>query len=99
MESVTSVAVKGLTKEAGEALKKEADGFLKAVYGEPARALGGFFADKINKRRHANLIRITVEAKRKLAAAGVSPKEVPLTIIHPMLEAASLEEDADMQTR
>lgn len=99
MEPVTSGLVKNLTKEAGEALKKESEGFLKAVYGEPARALGSFFADKINKRRHANLIKITVEAKRKLAAAGVSPKEVPLKIIHPMLEAASLEEDPDMQTR
>jgi hypothetical protein len=99
MEPVTSGLVKGLTKEAGEALKKESEGFLKAVYGEPARALGGLFTDKINKRRHANLIKITVEAKRKLAGAGVSPKEVPLKIIHPMLEAASLEEDPDMQTR
>jgi hypothetical protein len=90
----------GVAKVGGEAfdfLKKESESFLNIVLGEPAKALGGFLADKINSRRHANLITITVEAKRKLVAAGVSPKEVPLKIIHPLLEAASLEEDGDLQ--
>jgi hypothetical protein len=39
---------------------------------------------KINARRHTNLVKITVEAKRHLDAAGVSPREVPLKIIHPI---------------
>jgi hypothetical protein len=97
MEPVTtSVAAKAVTEPA-ELLKKQADSFLAAVLGEPARAFGGLLADRINARRHANLIQITVEAKRKLDDAGVSPKEVPLKIINPMLEAASLEEDTDLQ--
>jgi hypothetical protein len=99
MEPVTTSVTAKAGTEAAELLKKEADSFLAAVLGEPARAFGGLLADKVNARRHANLIQITVEAKRKLDAAGVSPKEVPLKIIHPMLEAASLEEDPDLQAR
>src|ERR1039457_4378878 len=97
MEPVTTGLIKTATKETAEALKKESESFLNCVYGEPAKALGGLFADKINRRRHANLIKITVEAKRKLAEAGVSPNEVPLSIIHPALEAASLEDNPDLQ--
>ena len=84
--------------EAADLLKKESESFLTAALGEPAKAFGGLVADRINARRHANLIKITVAAKHKLDAAGVSPKEVPLKIIHPMIEAASLEENPDLQT-
>jgi hypothetical protein len=97
MEPVsTAIGVK-LTDAGIELLKKESDSFLGAVLGEPAKALGGVLADKINARRHRNLITITARAKRSLSDAGVSPKEVPLKIIHPALEAASLEDDLDLQ--
>ncbi len=99
MEPIANSMVHCATGGSAAALKKEAEGFWKAVFGEPAKAVGGLLTDKVNKRRHANLIKITVEAKRNLASAGVSPKEVPLKIIHPMLEAASLEEDRGMQTK
>ena len=78
MDPVTNAVVHSVASESARVLKKESDGFLKAVLGEPAKALGGLIADKINKRRHANLIKICVEAKRALADAGVLPKEVPL---------------------
>jgi hypothetical protein len=97
MDPVTNAVAQSVAAESARALKKESEGFLRAVCGEPAKALGGLIADKINKRRHANLIKICVEAKRALADAGVSPKEVPLNVIHPALEAASLEEEPDLQ--
>jgi hypothetical protein len=99
MEPLTASIAKKVGEQATDVLRKESETFLNAVLGEPAKALGGLIADRINARRHANLVTITVEAKRKLDAAGVSPREVPLKIIHPMIEAASLEEDPDMQTR
>lgn len=97
MEPVTIALAKAGT-EVADVLKKESESFLNIVLGEPAKALGGLLADRINARRHANLVEITVSAKRKLHDAGVSPKEVPLKIIHPMIEAAVLEEDPDLQT-
>jgi Abortive infection alpha len=97
MEPVTTAAITAVKKESVQTLEKEAKGIIRAILGEPARALGGLLGDKVNKKRHANLIKIVVDAKRKLAEAGVSPKEVPLKIIHPMLETASLEENEDLQ--
>jgi abortive infection alpha-like protein len=97
MEPLLTGAMAAVRKESAQILKKESAGFIEAVYGEPAKALGGLWADKLNARRHANLIKITVAAKRKLAEAGVSPAEVPLSIIHPALEAASLQEDPHLQ--
>src|SRR5438067_914766 len=77
--------------------KEEAKGFLKTVLRAPGEALGGLLADAINERRHANLIKIAGRAQERLSSASVSAKEVPLSIIHPAIEAASLEEDPDLQ--
>jgi hypothetical protein len=52
----------------------------------------------INKRLHRNLITVAIEAKQKLSEAGVSAKEVPLSIIHLLLQAASVEEEPKLQT-
>ena len=38
------------------------------------------------------------EAYRLFAELGVPPRAVPLKIIHPLLEACSLEEDEDLQS-
>jgi hypothetical protein len=95
---ITSAASE-VGNRAVEVLKKESESFLTATLGQPAKALGGLLADRINARRHRNLITITVEAKRRLADAGVSPSEVPLSIIHPALESASLEENPDLQAK
>lgn len=85
-----------LGKGAGKVVRKEAESFLTAALGEPAKALGGLLADKINARRYKNLIPITAEAHRRLADAGLTERQVPLKIIHPALEYASLEEDHDL---
>ena len=80
-----------------ELVKKEADSFLQATLGEPLKAVGGLLTDHINTRRYKNLIKAVANAKQQLSQAGVSPREVPLSIIHPTIEAASLVEDPDMQ--
>ena len=79
----------------GPAAVKVTGGFLKTVTGE----VGALVKDKISARRFRNLIPIVIEAKRQLANAGLSPHEVPLKIIHPLLEAASLEEDESLRER
>jgi len=98
MDPIATSIAKATGTEAIGALEKEAESFLNTVIGEPAKARGGLLADKINHRRHKNLIGITVEAKRNLAEAGLSPKEVPLKFIHPLLDVCSLEEEPDIQT-
>jgi len=98
MEPVTTA---GLIKTAGievpATAKREAEGFWKAVYAEPAKALGSLVALPLNRRLFRNAVKATVEANRLLKAAGVSPKQVPLSIIHPALQGAALEEDPSLQ--
>jgi hypothetical protein len=97
MNPLVNAAIAKAGDVVAEVAKKEADSFLQATLGEPLKAVGGLLADHINVRRHANLIKAVVNAKQQLSQAGVAPKEVPLSIIHPAIEAASLEEDPDMQ--
>ena len=97
MEPVTAIATKVAEGALTEGAKEVANGFLRTVLHGPGEALSGLWADKVNERRHANLIKIAIRAKERLDAAGISPKAVPLSIIHPALEAASLEEDPDLQ--
>jgi hypothetical protein len=92
----TAIATKAAT-DITEVAKDSSKTFLSAVLHEPAEALGSLFGDKIRERRHANLIKIAARAQERLKAAGATPKQVPLSIIHPALEAASLEEDPDLQ--
>ncbi|HEX4807890.1 MAG TPA: Abi-alpha family protein [Bryobacteraceae bacterium] len=98
MDPVTKAAISAAGEKAADVLKSESQAFLSAVLPEPGKALGGWFADWINASRHKNLIKITAQAKRNLAEANLTPKEVPLNIIHPALEVASLEENDALQT-
>jgi hypothetical protein len=97
VDPVTSAIVAKATSDISETAKEGGKSFLHAVLAPPGEALGGLFADKVNERRHANLIKIAARAQERLKAAGATPKQVPLSIIHPALEAASLEEDPDLQ--
>jgi hypothetical protein len=71
----------------GSPLARLVEDFLKNVYKDPSEALGGLFADKINLRRFKNLAHAVFEAKQLLRELGLTEKEVPLTVIHPLLEA------------
>jgi len=82
---------------AAEIAAKKAEGLLKVLLGPAVNELAGMWKDKIALRRHQNLVDIVVAAKTKLDDAGVSPREVPLKIIHPLLEGCSLEDDPDLQ--
>lgn len=57
-----------------------------------------FLQDKINARRYRNLIKVVLRAKQDLDKAGLSAKEVPFRIIHPLLESASIEENETVQS-
>jgi len=89
-----------MAKAAGVALEsaeKEAGPFVRAILGGPGGVLWGIAGDWARELRHKNLISIFLRAKRRLEDAGVSPHAVPLKIIHPFLEAASLEEEPELQ--
>jgi hypothetical protein len=86
------------TAEITTTAKQEAEGFFRAVYAEPAKSLGALMALPLNKRLYRNAVKAVVEANQILKDAGISPQQVPLSIIHPALQAASLEEHPEIQT-
>jgi len=87
------------TAEAGlaDVAKENSHSFLKAVLHEPAQELGSLLGDKIRERRHQNLIKITARAQERLKGAGYTARQIPLSIVHPALDAASFEEDPNLQ--
>ena len=95
MEPTTSL-VTALAAKSGdaalEAAKKEATGFLNQLLGPSAAAIGESFALRHRERMFNNIVEVLQRAKKKLKNSGLTPEEVPLKIIHPLLEAASLEE-------
>lgn len=100
MEPMTSLAT-ALAVRSGEAAidiaREDSKGFLKHLLGPSAEAIGESLAVRHKERMFNNLVEVLARAKKKLADAGVSPKEVPLKIIHPLLEGASLEEDENLR--
>src|SRR5690349_16943252 len=97
MDPITTALAKTAEAALGEAVKENSQSFLRAVFHDPAQELGALLGDKIRERRHANLIKATSRAQERLKASGHTATEVPLSIIHPALEAASVEENPDLQ--
>jgi hypothetical protein len=93
---ISALAAK--SSDAGvEVAKDEAKGFLKQLFGPSAEVIGEDLALRHRERLFNNLVEVLARAKRKLTSTGVSPHEVPLKIIHPLLEAAALEENTDLR--
>jgi hypothetical protein len=75
---------------------KQAQDFLAAAIGHPGESLGTLLGNMIH-RRIQNAEGILSRAHFTLLNIGVTPKEIPLKIIQPLLEAASLEEEPELQ--
>jgi|ERR1700682_322032 len=100
MEPTTSL-VAALAQKSGEsavdAAKQEAKGFLQKIIGPSAEAIGESFALRYRERMFNNLVEVVARAKKKLNDAGVEPREVPLKVLHPLLETSALEDEPDLQ--
>ena len=94
--------VKGsLLKQEGEfeTNKEEIQTFLNVIVPTFVREGGGIISDTVKFWRWKNLVRIVKKAKDFIEEEEISPQEVPLKTTIPLLEGATLEEDASMQER
>jgi hypothetical protein len=80
-------------------IAKQAQDFIAAASGHPGETAGTILGNIITRRRLDNLTVVTTKAHLTLLNIGVIPGEIPLNILQPSLEAASLAEDAEMQER
>jgi hypothetical protein len=100
MEPTTSLVTALAAKSGGAAVdvaKEEAKGFLQKLLGPSAEAIGEDWALRHRERLFNNVVEVLARAKNKLKVNGLSPREVSPKIIHPLLEAASFEEDEDIR--
>jgi Abortive infection alpha len=88
----------GLTVAALQQLAKQTQDFIGAISGHPGESLGTFLGN-IGRRRLNNAEGTVERAHFTLLNIGVKPKDIPLKIVLPLLEGASLEEDPRLQEK
>lgn len=90
----TGIAVTTLSQAA-----KQGQDFISAVCGHPGESLGTIVGNW-TKRRFENMYSIGHRSELILLDLGVSPKvDVPLKVMGPLVESASLEEEPELQER
>jgi hypothetical protein len=77
-------------------IAKQAQEFIAAVAGHPGESLGTIVGN-FTRRRVQNVEGVGNKAHLILLELGVEPQEIPLTILQPLLDSASLEENTTLQ--
>lgn len=90
--SVPDPVTTGVALAAALQVAKQAQEFIAAASGHPGENLGTILG-KITHRRIENAEGVLSSAHLTLLNIGVTAKAIPLSILHPALEAASLQED------
>lgn len=76
-----------------------AKSFLKKLINPPLEELGLFVADNIKYWRFKNQIKILKKAEEYVRNNNIEIKQIPLKVLIPLLEGASLEEDNDLRDK
>lgn len=80
------------------AMKPFAD-LLEKIAGPAAEELGLTIQDHVKVLRLRRQLRLFERVKTMLEEAGIEPKKVPLKLLGPIVEAASIEEDDTLQDK
>jgi hypothetical protein len=94
--SVTDPVTVGVVIAGVNQIAKQAQDFIAAVSGHPGESLGTILGN-FGKRRFDNIEAVGNKAHLTLLNIGVTPGEVPLNVLHPLLDAASVQEDPTLQ--
>ena len=82
-----------------EATENEVKSFFNGIVPDFVKETGGILSDTVRFWRWKNQVAIVLKAKKILEEKGLSKQAVPLKVLVPLLEAASLEEEESMQTK
>lgn len=96
-------AVKAAAETMGKAIDaaRETGGFIGELIKEPLRERVGIWTDNLRVRRWENQLALAERARRKIAELGSDAQwqTIPMRIGVPMLEAASLVEEPELQDK
>jgi len=90
------INIKSSTVEKGLELAKE---FLGKLISPTVEELGLFISDNIKFLRFKNQVKILLKAKKYIEEKNITLKEIPIKILVPLLEQASLEDDEKLQDK
>jgi len=96
MEEEKSLNIKSTTIEKGLDLAKE---FLGKLISPTIEEIGLLAGDQIKYIRFKNQVKILLKARNYVQQKNINIKEVPIKILVPLLEMASLEEDENLQDK
>lgn len=94
--SKNELNIKSSTIEKGLDLAKD---FLGKLISPAVEEMGLLLSDNIKYLRFKNQVRILNKAEKYVKKKNIQIKEIPLKILVPLLENASLEEDEDIQDK
>ena len=86
-----------LVKAGVEAVLKPVTDLIDKIAGPAAEELGLTIQDQVRVFRFRLQLRLWHEVKQICEEAGIQPQRVPLKVLLPIVENASLEEDDDLQ--
>lgn len=90
----TALATAGI-----EAASQEAQGFLRRIAGRAADEVGLMLQDRVRMYRFRNQLRMLGRAQEMVTEAGLPTRDVPLRLLLPLLDGASLEDDAGLSDK
>ena len=76
-----------------------AKSLLSKILGPPIEELGLLLGDNVKYLRYKNQIRILEKAEKYISKKSLSTKQIPIKILVPLLDKASLEEDEYLQEK
>ncbi len=89
-------SVNSIVVEKGLELAKD---FLTKIIGPPAEEIGLLIADNIRTFRFKNQVKILSKAQEYMVRKNILLQQIPVKVLVPLLENASLEEDEELQIR
>jgi nitroreductase len=90
---------KELAKIGAEAVLKPFATLIERLFGGFVDEVGGMWQESLRVRRLARRVRLYEKLKRRIAALGVDPQEIPEKIWMPALQAVSSEDDETLQDK
>jgi hypothetical protein len=96
MEPVTAAAAIEVAKTVAD--KVTFTSLVKAMLGPATDELAERFRDSVRVYRYGRQLKLLAKAETMATDAGFTPKAVPIKLLFPLLEGASLEEDEDLHT-
>ena len=90
---------KELIKSGADAAMKPFANLLEKLFGGPVEEIGGMWTDALKIRRFKRQVRLMQRVQQIISEAGFEPKRLPDRLSIPLLNAATLEDDATLQEK